>query len=130
MPKPVFQKTSGYLPQGFVKDIQTGADDQGEAQTPDELSSRQTAEASEPSATGHSAPAVAAPAIEPQPDLSELFISEDPGFATAPEPPKKSGGVRPPMIVLGLIAILAFVAFFLAVIYFLFLKGPGGSNNF
>ena len=34
------------------------------------------------------------------------------------------------MVILGMIGVIAFIAVFLTVIYFLFLRAPGGTNNF
>lgn len=134
MPKPVFQKTSGYLPQGFVKDKDIGASEaavaQGEPSSPDEPPSRPSAKAPDRSEVNFSAPAAPAAAVEPQPDLSEQLIPEEPELETAPEPARKIGGVRASMLVLGLIAILAFIAVFVTVIYILFFKGSGGTNPF
>ncbi len=130
MPKPVFQQTSGYLPQGFVKDLEAGGalGAQEAAPSPDALPSRPPAKEPDLSAINLSAPTPAA--VEPQPDLSDQLIPEEPEFNTAPEPPKNSGSMRAPMVVLGLLAILVFVAVFLTVVYFLFLQGPGDTNNF
>ena len=134
MPSPVFQQTSGYLPQGFVKDIETAAGGQDET-SPDALPSRPAAKEPDLSAINLSAPAppaavAPAAAIEPQPDLSEILVPDDPEFETVPEPPKNRDGVRASMVVIGVAAILAFVVVFLTVIYFLFLKGSGDTNNF
>jgi hypothetical protein len=121
MPKPVFQQTSGYLPQGFIKDIQAASDLDGAA----------ASDGAAPAAAspGISAPAVAAAAVEPQPDLSEQLIPEEPANEAPAAAPKKAG-ITAPMVLLGLLAVIAFIAVFLAVIYFLFLKAPGGTNNF
>ncbi len=128
MPKPVFQKTSGYLPQGFVKDFEASAEPEGDPSVPDEIPSRPPAKEHDLSAVNISAPAAAA--VEPQPDLSEQFIHEEPEFEAVTETPKKSGSVGISMVVLGVIAILAFVAIFLAVIIYLFFPGSGDTNPF
>lgn len=128
MPKPVFQKTSGYLPQGFIKEFEAAANAADEQPTPNDLPSRPAAKEPDLSAINLSAPA--ATAVEPQPDLSEQLIPDDPDLETKPQPVAKNEGIRASMIVAGLIAILAFVTVFLTVIYYLFLKEPGGANNF
>ncbi len=127
MPKPVFQKTSGYLPQGFIKEFESAAAAADGQSTSDELPSRPPAMEPDLSAINLSAPSAA---VEPQPDLSEQLIPDDPDLETKPEPVTKNEGIKASMIVLGLIAILAFVTVFLTVIYYLFLKEPGGANNF
>ena len=85
-------------------------------------------------------PAAAAPAaaplpgpeaaVEAQPDLSEQ-LAEPP----APVIPKRSvrersAGARIVMIVLGLLAMVAFIAVFLGVIYYLFLSPQNGGSTF
>lgn len=127
MPKPKFQQTSGYLPQGYLKDVDLAA----VAKAPS--GSEDTTQEQEPyiaSAAATDGAAAAPPAIEPQPDLADQLIPEEPaaGLAGSPAPAKKgSGGV---MIVLGLIGILLFVAVFLAAVYFLFLANPSGGSIF
>ena len=124
MPKPVFQKTSGYLPQGFVKEFESAADGQS---TSDELPSRPPAKEPDLSVINLSEPSAT---VEPQPDLSEQLIPDEHEMETKPELVAKNEGIKTSMIVLGLIAILAFVTVFLIVIYYLFLREPGGANNF
>ena len=127
MPKPVFQKTSGYLPQGFIKEFEAAAEDADGQSSPDELPSRTPAKEPDLSAINLSAPFAA---VEPQPDLSDQLIPDDPDLETRPEPVAKNEGIKASMIVLGLISILAFVTVFLTVIYYLFLREAGGANNF
>ena len=130
MPKPVFQKTSGYLPQGYLKDMPevpgptTDADGENGEFVPTPAS-RPKAE-SDLSAVGLSAPAAG---VEPQPDLEQL-IPHEPEFDDAGETEVKSRGVGTSLIVLGLVALMLFVAVFLTVVYFLFFAGPGEINNF
>jgi len=105
MPKPVFRKTSGYLPQGFAKkysqtEVKEGVDDDT------------------------STPSMEKPVglvdVEPQPDLHE----SDPGFqvpAAASEKPLKKGGAAKVFFpILGLLLVLFLIVAFVAVIYFLF----------
>ena len=160
MPKPVFQKTSGYLPQGFVKEvIPVAAPESGPSPSTDALPSRSPAATPDLSVINLSAPAaspvppeslasaapsapvissapaalsvpVASPAVEPQPDLSEVLVPDENEFQTSPAPAAKSGAFGMSMLVLGLTGIMIFVAVFLTVIYFLFLAEPGQINNF
>ncbi len=125
MPKPKFQQTSGYLPQGYLKDLEQAAAAAGAERGNEDTTQEQLAfvPAAAP-ATGASTPA-----IEPQPDLTEQLIDEPIGETSEPKPPAK-GGSSALMIVLGLTGILLFVAIFLAAIYFLFLAKPAGGNNF
>ena len=132
MPKPVFKQTSGYLPQGYLKEVQDAA---GASPDSENTTQEQRPMVPEKPAGGPDLSSVnllsppAAAAVEPQPDLSEQLIPEEPVLEAVQEPPKK-GGVRASMVVLGLVAFLAFVAIFLTVVYYLFLKGPGDTNNF
>ncbi len=127
MPKPVFQKTSGYLPQGYVTDTQQEA----ARANPDNENTTQEQPVFVPElAAGPDLSAVnLSPAVEPQPDLSEQLIPDEPALGTAP-PPKRNGAVGTSMIVVGLIAIMIFVAVFLGVIYFLFLRNPTDPSPF
>ncbi len=104
MPNPVFRKTSGYLPQGFEK--QFGL------------------EGEEPIPAVESKGAAISANVEPQPDLSELLISEAPPLALQAEAKPKSGAARIVMIVIGLLGMIIFIGIFLTVIYFLFLAEP------
>lgn len=128
MPKPVFQKTSGYLPQGYVSDAQQEA----ARATPDNENTTQEQPVLVPKpAPGPDLSAVnLSPAVEPQPDLSEQLIPDESALGAAPPPPKKSGGIGTSMIVLGLIAIMVFVAVFLGVVYFLFFRNSADPSPF
>lgn len=126
MPKPVFQKTSGYLPQGYVTDMKEEAranPDNEETTLEQPVAALLPTAVPDLSAVNLSAAPTAAPAVEPQPELPEELLADEPATETAPEPPEKSGGVRTSMIVLGLIAILAFLGVFLFVIVYLFFPG-------
>lgn len=113
MPEPVFRKTSGYLPQGFVKPI--GQNDPTEEPVPS--SSADTVP-----------PVAAAPAIAPQPEISQQIMLDE-IVETPVVPAKRSGNFRAILIVLGILAMLIFLAAFLAVIYFLFLS-PSAETTF
>lgn len=117
MPEPKFQQSSGYLPQGYLEKVGFEAAPQGE------ISGAAAAPAMAPAT-------VAAPDVEPQPDLSEQL--SEPQVATAPKPPvpKRSASSRILMIVLGLLAMAVFIAAFLAVVYYLFLAPQAGGTTF
>jgi hypothetical protein len=113
MPKPVFRQSSGYLPQGFER--QYGRSDGATATA--------TAAAAAVATEG---PSVQEVEVLPQPDVTEVVT-----YATAePAPPPKtrSRAMRITLIVLGLLAMAAFITIFLAVIYFLFLSHPNESQ--
>ncbi|CAN5702258.1 hypothetical protein BH24ACI3_BH24ACI3_01750 [soil metagenome] len=116
MPKPVFRKTSGYLPQGYAKTV-PGSEDATIDPNP------QAVPNNEIEVTTDEGPAL----VEPQPDLSEVIIPE-PEFdavASAANTRKSNGLV---LTVLGLLFIVGFIAVFLAVIY-LFILRPGGTDG-
>lgn len=127
MPEPVFQQTSGYLPQGFVKQVENA----GMSSVPDE---NQTAPSPQPVAPQPpeipTTPTMPVVAVEPQPDISEQFMID--AFAAEPQvvAKPKGGAFRMALFVFGLVALFVFVAVFLALIYFLFLKTPGSGSNF
>ena len=122
MPKPKFQQSSGYLPQGYLKDIKMTADGTSEDVT--EENEQLTAER----ITGidqAAAPPPAAPSIEPQPDLVDQLIPEDPPAVNQMAAPQK-GSSRLPFLLLGLVGIFLFIAVFLAAVYYFFLAKPVG----
>jgi len=111
MPKPVFRKSSGYLPRGFEK-LYGQAD--GTAATA--VAAAVTTE--EPSADEVE--------VLPQPDLAEEVVYAEP----APPAPVKtrSTAMRITLLVLGLLAMAAIIVAFLALIYFLFFSHPSESQ--
>lgn len=115
MPEPKFQKSSGYLPQGYLDKI---------------------APASVPRAVGSGA-AAAAPAalpgpveVEPQPDVMEQIAEPDPVSPGPPAARKRSRGARIALMVLGLLGMVGFIALFLGVVYYLFLAPQGRGTTF
>ena len=147
MPEPVFRKTSGFLPQGFEKrygpvkrseeppvdqpaDVDFGAITMVGGSMPKMPVEPQSA--IQPAvSTSSAAPPATATEIEPQPDITEALNLEDPEQASAEVPsPKGNGAFRVVMFVMGLLAVFAFLAIFIAVIYFLFFASWGGSGNF
>jgi hypothetical protein len=129
MPKPKFQQTSGYLPQGYLKDIKdapatrpsAGSEDTTQEQAPfTPALQQQGADGSRPEDP---------PAIEPQPDLLDQLIPEEPVLGPPPATAAKSGpGVI--TVFLGIAGILIFIAVFIAAVYFLFLSGRTNGATF
>jgi hypothetical protein len=117
MPAPKFQQSSGYLPQGYLE--KAGFD------VP--LQAAASGAAAAPAAEAPPTPALD---VEPQPDLTEQL--DDQPAETAPKPVAKqrSTGSRVAMIVLGLLAMAAFIAAFLALVYYLFLAPQNGGSPF
>ncbi len=117
MPKPVFRKTSGYLPQGYEKLI-AGSEDPTVSPNPEELPTEGFEESSN-----------AAPAVEPQPDLAEVIIPEPEVMSEASvAKTRSSNGIV--WTILGILFIVGFIAVFLAVIYWFFLRPAGASGIF
>ncbi|HMQ04795.1 MAG TPA: hypothetical protein PKD26_12825 [Pyrinomonadaceae bacterium] len=127
MPKPKFQQTSGYLPQGYLKDMQAAA----EAAKASPGSEDTTREHAMPQQELDADPIGAStPLIEPQPDLSEQLIEEEPLEAAVIVPPETKRGAGALFLGFGVLAIVAFLAIFLALVYFLFLAPPSSNTNF
>lgn len=117
MPKPVFRQSSGRLPQGFEKQFgQLNGLDGGQS----------TAGTAAAVALAVEPPPTQLADVAPQPDVAEEVIYAGP----EPAPPEKtrSRAMRITLIVLGVLAIVSFVAIFLAVVYFLFLSNPNESQ--
>ena len=132
MPKPVFQQSSGFLPQGYEKRFPV-PDPQADVPTDEPVS--------DAADTGNSAAAVAparttappspppvpeiseSPDIQPQPDVSEEFTLDE-ELSPRPEKKKRSPALRITLAVLGILAMIAFALIFLAVIYYLFFYQP------
>lgn len=123
MPKPKFQQTSGYLPQGYLQDIQAAAETIDTAPSSG-ITTQETS--SDGRAEPKPSPA-SMPEIEPQPDLSDQLVPEV-VFDDRVEPEKAKGsGSRIPMILLGVVGILIFIVVFLIAVYFLFFAGSADS---
>ncbi len=116
MPKPVFRKTSGYLPQGYAN-IVHGSEDATVDPNPQAVPNNEIEVSTDES------PAL----VEPQPDLSEVIIPEPEidAVASAAKARKSNGLV---WTILGILFIVGFIAVFLAVIY-LFILRPGGTDG-
>ena len=113
MPKPVFRKTSGYLPQGFAEKYpQAEVRENG-----DEVSS--VAQSEQP--VGHVD-------VEPQPDIHESHPGLDVPTETV-KPVKKGGAAKVFFTILGLLVALFLIVAFITLIYFLFFS-PSNDTTF
>ena len=124
MPEPKFQQSSGYLPQGYLEQAGLAA-----KAAPAAAPSPVTAPDMEVPLSAIGAEPTPEP-VGPQPDLE---ISEAP-VAPAPAPARpadqRSTGARAAMVLLGVAGMIAFIAIFLAVVYYLFLRPADGSGPF
>lgn len=125
MPKPKFQQTSGYLPEGYLKNMQATA----AAARPGNENTTQEQVKFIPEAPDQPS-AAPPPAIEPQPDLSDVLIPDEPAAEMVEGKNRIKARSAFPMIALGLIGILIFVAVFLAAVWFLLLSEPARNNIF
>lgn len=117
MPEPKFQKTSGYLPQGYLEKASLDGGSAGDHSPP----------AAEPAGDLSPAPAD----VEPQPEVAEQLEA---GPTVVPPPVRsvkeRSTGVRVALIVLGLLGMVLFIAVFLGVVYYLFISPQDGGSTF
>jgi hypothetical protein len=128
MPKPKFQQTSGYLPQGYLKDVQQApAGVQGFGGSEDTTQEQAPYIPSPPKQDGADG---TSPAIEPQPDLADLIPDEPVVESTESSQVQVKSGSGFPILALGLVGVLIFVVVFLVAVYFLFLAKPSGGTNF
>ena len=111
MPEPKFQQSSGYLPQGYLDQVNIVGN---------------SAAATAPAATPE--PAVL-PDVEPQPDLAEQLDTE-PVPVARPAVTQPGNRVRVAMIVFGILGMIAFLVIFLGAIYYLFLARGGEGSQF
>ncbi|MBK9154992.1 MAG: hypothetical protein IPM25_12365 [Chloracidobacterium sp.] len=121
MPKPKFQQSSGYLPQGYLKEVEAAAaaakGPPGSEDTTQEQAPFVPAPIEDPATP-------AAIDIEPQPDISEQLLPEESleQAAKAETSVKKGSSIVP--VILGLLGIILFIAAFIAIVYFLFFARP------
>lgn len=125
MPKPKFQQTSGYLPQGYLKNMEEAA-----AAAKASMSTEDTTREQPPFVVEPAQSAADAPAIEPQPDLSEQLIPDDPPIETPSEPVQAKSSMSAVMAVLAIVGILIFVVVVLAAVYFYFIANQTAGSNF
>ncbi len=122
MPKPVFKKTSGYLPQGFEKSAGFGqsSTNAGSAQAP--------APAAAPAADGIADVPPASVPVGEQPDFLDEFDLDDEMISVAPEPAKRSSSAFRIFLAVAIFFLVsAFIAGFLYLIYVLFLSEGAAS---
>jgi hypothetical protein len=159
MPEPVFQQSSGYLPQGFEKRFPqavpattrldpeaVGLDTAGTVEAADEppevpfdanITMVGAPMPMDLPKTPAKPPTSVAPIEPPQPEFPDTLTNfeEEPQAQSVPEsatPAAKQGrsGLRTLMLVIGILAILAFVAVFLAAVYFLYLLPSPEAGSF
>jgi hypothetical protein len=128
MPKPKFQQTSGYLPQGYLKDMNQAAAAAKSNQGSEDTTQEQPSFAATAGSTEAPSPAVP-PAIEPQPDLSEQLIPEEPVVENTAPQARTSSGASFPLIALGIIGLLIFAVIFIVAVYFLYIRQPGAGGG-
>lgn len=127
MPKPKFQQTSGYLPQGYLQDMHAAAA-AAKASSGSEDTTREQEMPFEPAASD--AAAAEPIQIEPQPDISEQIVLDEPLSETPQHRVDQKGRSGTAFVVLGVFGILFFLAVFMAVVYFLFLAEASDTTNF
>ena len=134
MPEPVFQRTSGSLPEDFAARAGDLLEPQKAAAIPDagddilsSLYAPPDESAKELGATP-AAPITQTAEIEPQPLISEQFSVAEIDTATPVATKKNKGGSRSIMFAVGIFVLLAIAAGFVALVYFLFLRQPPQST--
>lgn len=125
MPKPVFRKSSGRLPQPFVAPSAPAAVESPTSETGDALS----ASAAEDENISEIPPAADEAVVEPQPQISEEITLESDDSQLPAAKKERSPVVRSILIVAVLLVIAGFIALFLSVVYFLFLS-PAAETGF
>lgn len=121
MPEPKFQQTSGYLPQGYLEKTGLAGGTAGNSGTAVAPAAEAPVADAPPSAVE----------VEPQPDLSEQIHVTDPQTAVQAMPAKqRSTAARVVMVIFGLIGMIVFIAIFLVVIWYLFLRPADGGSPF
>ena len=123
MPKPVFQQSTGHLPQGFQGRFKDSASQGGTA--------AQQAPAATPAVVVSPPPAIEiseSPDIQPQPNLSEDFVVDQAVLPPAPVKKKRSAGAQAVLVLLGIVAMAVFAAGFVVLVYYLFFYHPNESQ--
>jgi hypothetical protein len=131
MPEPVFRQSSGYLPQGFEKRFEAATSNQTD-QPPSVAPNSPPEDMLLPSASASDELPVPEPAVievEPQPDLTDELIIDEPSLGAAARTKKSGGGIRLFMIFLGILAIGVLLAVLVAVAYFLLLPASDPTIN-
>lgn len=133
MPKPVFRQSSGQPAQREDRAIEGSEDITATPNAPEFDSVNDSDGVNEfygdPSRDS-AVNAAAGGRVEPQPELSELLDPEPAVETAVPRVEPRRGAMRSVMFVFGVIVIAGFIALFLAVVYFLFLKAPVVDSAF
>lgn len=133
MPKPVFRQSSGQPANREDRAIEGSEDVTAIPNAPEfdpVNDSNGVNQFYEEPAGDSSMNAAAGGQVEPQPELSELLDPEPTIETAVPQVEPKRGAMRSVMLVFGVVVIVAFIALFLAVVYFLFLKAPVVDSAF
>jgi hypothetical protein len=120
MPKPVFQQSTGHLPQGF----QDRFPNLGPQNATGAVMAAPAPAVSPPPAVEISE----SPDIQPQPDLIEDFSPVESVLPAAPIKKKRNAAVQAVLVLLGVFAIGAFVIGFVVLVYYLFFYHPSESQ--
>ena len=128
MPDPVFRQTSGYLPQGFEKRFPV-MDPQADISTEEPVADTPLAQPGLQStgAAPATAPAIGiseSPDVQPQPELADVLIPDEPQGAAGPAVKKRSAAASIALTLLGILAMIAFAIGFLIIVWYLFFYHP------
>ena len=131
MPEPIFQRTSGSLPEDFASRIANYAakppvdPPPGESDSQNNLSTLYAPpEETVKDADVPTAEVAPIPAIEEQPYISEQFGVAEIDTSTPVAPIVKGKGLTNLLLTIGLVVVLAIAAALVALIYFVFLRQP------
>ena len=132
MPKPIFRQSSGSRPEGFTKKIQRLDPPGPEANAPDPADDILATLYAPPDDIPEKPPIVPAIApgadIEPQPDISEQFTTDEVIGEPTPKLKSKRGFFGKVFLVIGVLVLLA-IGFVVLIIYLFFSSQPQ-TNNF
>lgn len=123
MPKPVFQQSTGHLPQGFQGRF--------DGPSPQGATGAQTSQSATPAVAVSPPPAIEiseSPDIQPQPNLSEDFVIDEAVLPPAPVKKKRSAGAQAVLVLLGIVAMAVFAVGFVLLVYYLFFYHPNESQ--
>ena len=123
MPKPVFQQSTGHLPQGFQGRFKDPGSQGGTDGQQPRAETRVVA-VSPPPAIEISE----SPDIRPQPNLSEDFVVDETILPPAPARKKRNAGAQAVLVLLGIVAMAVFAVGFVALVYYLFFYHPNESQ--
>jgi hypothetical protein len=123
MPEPVFQQSTGHLPQGYQSKFTAAEAASGPAQA-------KTAPAPQAEPPPQPLEISETPDITPQPNISEEFVFDEAAAPPAPKPAAAKGtsGGRVIFVVLGVIAIAIGAIAILGAVYYLYFYEQGNSQ--